>query len=117
MHIPQLTIEENTVLTMRSLLKIYAIVMFKEDITDREAEVLSEYVVYGCNKEADKVIELNYGISGNNIKQIGSRLQKKGLLVPKKYRDIGRDMHPELEKMKEMFLNKDQRFLLLQIWK
>lgn len=117
MQLPKITIDGDTILTMRSLLKIYAIVLFKEDITDREAEVLSEYVVYGCNREADKVIELNYGISGNNIKQIGSRLQKKGLLVPKQYRQIGRDMHPDLEKMKEMFLNKTEKFLLLQVWK
>lgn len=116
MQIPQITIDGDTIWTMRSLLKIYAIVLFKEDITDREAEVLSEYVVYGCNKEADKVIQLNYGISENNVRQIGSRLQSKGLLVPKQYKQ-GREMHPDLEKMKEMFLNKDKRFLLLQVWK
>lgn len=116
MQIPQITIDGDTIWTMRSLLKIYAIVLFKEDITDREAEVLSEYVVYGCNKEADKVIQLNYGISENNVRQIGSRLQSKGLLVPKQYKQ-GREMHPDLEKMKDMFLNKDKRLLLIQVWK
>jgi hypothetical protein len=117
MQIPKIDIDGDKISTMRILLKIYAIVLFKEDITDREAEVLSEYVVYGCNKKADKVIELNYGISSNNIKQIGSRLQKKGLLVPKKYRNVGRDMHPDLELMKSLFLNKEQQYLLLQVWK
>lgn len=117
MQLPKITIDGDTVLTMRSLLKIYSIVVFKEEITDREAEVLSEYIIYGCNKQADAVIELNYGISTNNIKQIGSRLQKKGLLVPKKYRNVGRDMHPTLEKMRELFLNKDHKYLLLQVWK
>ncbi|HSE99877.1 MAG TPA: hypothetical protein VLA48_03190 [Nitrososphaeraceae archaeon] len=117
MQIPKITLDGDTIWTMRSLLKIYTIVLFKEEITDREAEVLSEYIVYGCNRKADKVIELNYGISGNNIKQIGSRLQKKGLLIPKKYRDVGRDMHPELEKIRELFLNKKEKFLLLQVWK
>jgi DNA-directed RNA polymerase sigma subunit (sigma70/sigma32) len=117
MKLPQISMNEDTVSTMRNLLKIYSIVCFKETITNREAQVLSEYVIYGCNKKADEAIELNYGISRNNIKQIGSRLQKKGLLVEKQYRKTGRNMHPLLEDMKKLFTNKDYKFLLLEVWK
>lgn len=117
MTFPQISMNTDTVSTMRNLLKIYSIVCFKEEITNREAEVLSEYIMYGCNKKAEEAIQLNHDISQNNIKQISSRLQKKGLLVPKQYRQTGRNLHPLLDDMKKLFLNRDNKILILEVWK
>lgn len=115
MQIPKINLTGDDVKRMRALLKIYSVVQFNEDITERESEVLSEYIIYGITPQAEQVITLNYGISSNNIKQINSRLQKKGLLVSRPYRQ-GKDLHKELELVREMYKTKNDNFLLIQLW-
>jgi hypothetical protein len=117
MQVPLIAITGDDLTIMRKLIKVHAIIQFDTIITEREADVLSEYVIYGCNKQGDDAIQLNYGISTNNIKQLGSRLQKKGMLVSKKRKDVGRDLHPFLVKMRELFLEKENKHLLIQVWK
>ncbi len=117
MQIPKITLEGDKIQNIRNVLKIYSIVLFKEEITNREAEVLSEYLTYGCSEKGNKAIELNYGIAANNIRQISSRLQKKGLLIPKLYKEgQGRDLHPDLKAVRDNFVTGDHKYLLLQIW-
>jgi len=95
MQVPKIELKGDEIKKMRDLLQIYSIVQFNKEITFREAQVLSEYLVYGVTTEADRAISLNYNISDNNIKQISSRLQKKGLLIPRPYKQ-GKDLHEEL---------------------
>jgi hypothetical protein len=71
-----------------------------------------------CGEKGNRAIELNYGIATNNIRQISSRLQKKGLLIPKHYKEgQGRELHPDLKSVRDNFVEGDHKFLLLQIWK
>lgn len=116
MQIPKITLDGDKVKRVRSLLKIYTIVVFNEEITERESQVLSEYLMYGVTEQAFKAIKLNYGIEDNNRRQIDSRLQKKGLLKFKEYR-LGRQMHEEFEAVRKLFIEDKEKFLLVEIWK
>ena len=118
MQVPKIDLNGDRIQNIRNLLKIYSIVLFKEEITNREVEVLAEYLTYGCGEKGNKAIELNYGIATNNIRQISSRLQKKGLLIPKHYKEgQGRELHPDLKSVRDNFVTGDHKFLLLQVWK
>ena len=116
MQIPKIELTGNEVERMRNLLKIYSIVLFNETITDREVQVLAEYIMYGVSDKAYKAITLNHKIDDNNRKQIDTRLQKKGLLKYKTHKR-GRELHHDLEIMRDLFLNQKNKFLLLEIWK
>lgn len=116
MQVPKIELDGDDVKKMRSLLKIYSIVYFEESITERESQVLSEYILYGITEQAFKAITLNYKIDDNNRKQIDTRLQKKGLLKYKIYKR-GRELHEELEAFRKTFVEDKNKFLLLQIWK
>ncbi len=115
MQIPKINLEGDDVKKMRSLLKIYSIVVFNEIITERESQVLSEYILYGVNDRAFKAITLNYQMNDNSRKQVDTRLQKKGLLKFKTYKR-GRELHEELENFRKTFVEDKNKFLLLQIW-
>ena len=115
MPVPKITLEGDDVKRMRSLLKIYSIVVFKEILTERESQVLAEYVLYGFTDKAFKAINLNYNMNDNSRKQVDTRLQKKGLLKFKTHKR-GRELHEELIVFRKTFVEEKNKFLLVQIW-
>lgn len=114
MQVPKIKLQGNGLEKIRDLLKIYSIVIFKQDITQRESELLSEYLAYGYCKKAQDIARMNYGISDNNIKQLNSRLQKKGLLVPKPYKQ-DKILHRDLEIFRKSFIEGNIEFLILDV--
>lgn len=114
MQVLTLFLEGDDVHKIRSLLKVYSIIVFNEDITTRESEVLAEYLMYGCNDEADKVIMRNYNVNKNNIRQINLRLAKKGILVPK-YNRQGRELNKSFIELRKQIIEEKKSLIVIKI--
>ena len=115
MQIYRISLTGDDVDRIRKLLKIYSIVLFNEEITLRESQVLSEYVTYGISAETNQIISLNHGIAENNIRQVVMRLKTKGLLVNKPHKQ-GTELHPDLKFVRDKFVERKDGTLVLKVW-
>lgn len=108
--IRQITLKQNEVEKIDTVLKVYAITVFSTVLSPKEVEFLRAYLVSGYNEETKKGLELNY--SRANVHTTNCTLQKKGFLIPKPYKQ-DKTLHPKLQEIRTDFIDLKQKFLLL----
>lgn len=108
--IRQITLKQNEVEKLDTILRVYAITVFSTVISPKEVEFLRAYLISGYNEETKKGLELNYNRA--NIHTTNCTLQKKGFLLPKPYKQ-DKELHVKLEEIRSDFIIKKQKFLLL----
>jgi len=104
----------NSLERIRQLVQIMCITRFK-DITPREIDVLCEYFQSETTEDIINSFKLNTGTSSTNFYQTSKRLAEKGILIPIKNKDIGKDLHPDLKVLKELYINNDNKYLIIQV--
>ncbi len=104
---------DNAVERVRQLVHILCITTF-QDVTPRELDVLCEFVLFDYGKEAKNSFMLNHNTTEANFNQIVKRLTDKGILIPKPYKN-GKLMHPDFKKLKELYIDDSNDFLIVQV--
>lgn len=108
--IRQISLKQNDVEKLNTILRVYAITVFSTVISPKEVEFLRDYLISGYNEDTKKGLELKY--SRPNIHTTNCSLQKKGFLLPKPYKQ-DKTLNPKLEEIRNDFILNKQKFLLL----
>lgn len=97
----------------RKIMSIYALVINMQQrsknnfLNQRAADVLAFYMTMGYSKETKNVIVEALDTNIKNINQINAELTKKMFLIRDPYNAQKRSLSPELQKLKQFFLDID----------
>lgn len=104
---------ENNVEKIRQIVHILCITTF-QDVTPRELDVLCEFVLFDYSKEAKNSFMINYKTTEANFNQVVKRLTHKGILIPKPYKN-GKLLHPDFKKLKELYVDNRNDYLIVLV--
>jgi hypothetical protein len=105
---------DNGVEKVRQIVHILCLTTF-QNVTPRELDVLCEFVMFGYTREAKNSFVLNYNTTEANFNQIVKRLTEKGILIPRPYRDKGKLLHPDFEKLKSIYVDNKHEYLIVEV--
>ena len=97
----------------RKIMSIYALVINMQQrsknnfLNQRAADVLAFYMTMGYSKETKNVIVEALDTNIKNLNQINAELTKKMFLIRDPYNAQKRSLSPELQKLKQFFLDID----------
>ena len=97
----------------RKIMSIYALVINMQQrsknnfLNQRAADVLAFYMTMGYSKETKNVIVEALDTNIKNLNQINAELTKKMFLMRDPYNAQKRSLSPELQKLKQFFLDID----------
>lgn len=114
MHKPFLTINcsENKVDKIRQLTRIFCVLSY-EDVTDRELDLLCEFIYNGgVTANAKKSFMMQYETSSANYSQLVKRLFDKKILYNKDHRS-GKVLHSDFQKLAEYYVDTDDMNILV----
>jgi len=87
------------------VINIFAAVVLKNSLSNREIEILRYYLKNGYKPETKLTITLDLNISKKNLDQINHQLQKKRCLIPHSKNYRLKEVNKQLIDLKNCFLN------------
>lgn len=100
---------------IKQIVQMTCITEFNNDVTPREIDVLCEYFLHERSEDAKASFVLNTKTSNANFHQTSKRLAEKGILIPIKNRDIGKELHPTLKSLKKLYIEDNHTYLIVQV--
>lgn len=105
----------NNIELLDTVLSIYSISALKKPISDREREVLREYILNGYSNKTKKALKIALKIKDSNLNTLNYKLKEKGFLLPHPTNQKLKELNKDLSEIKRVFMSEDENLKKLLI--
>lgn len=98
----------NNIELLDTMLSVYSITALKQPLSDRERQVLREYILNGYSIKTKRALRLSLKIKTSNLNTLNYKLKVKGFLIPHPTNQKSKELNKDLEEIRKVFLSEDE---------
>lgn len=105
----------NSIELLDTMLSIYSLTALKKPLSDRERQVLREYILNGYSSKTKKALKISLKINDSNLNTLNYKLKQKGFLIPHPTNQKEKKLNKDLAEIKRVFLSEEKDIRKLMI--
>ena len=99
----------NNIELLDTMLSVYSLTALKKPLSDRERQVLREYILNGYSSKTKKALKLSLKINDSNLNTLNYKLKEKGFLLPHPTNQKLKELNKDLNELKRVFMSEDDK--------
>lgn len=97
----------NTIELLDTMLSVYSLTALKKPLSDRERQVLREYILNGYSTKTKKALKISLKINDSNLNTLNYKLKQKGFLLNHPTNQKLKELNKDLTEIKNVFMSED----------
>lgn len=98
----------NTIELLDTMLSVYSLTALKKPLSDRERQVLREYILNGYSTKTKKALKISLKINDSNLNTLNYKLKQKGFLLNHPTNQKLKELNKDLTEIKNVFMSEDE---------
>ena len=98
----------NTIELLDTMLSVYSLTALKKPLSDRERQVLREYILNGYSTKTKKALKISLKINDSNLNTLNYKLKQKGFLLNHPTNQKLKELNKDLTEIKNVFMSEDK---------
>ena len=90
------------------MLSVYSLTALKKPLSDRERQVLREYILNGYSTKTKKALKISLKINDSNLNTLNYKLKQKGFLLNHPTNQKLKELNKDLTEIKNVFMSEDE---------
>jgi hypothetical protein len=98
----------NTIELLDTMLSVYSLTALKKPLSDRERQVLREYILNGFSTKTKKALKISLKINDSNLNTLNYKLKQKGFLLNHPTNQKLKELNKDLTEIKNVFMSEEE---------
>jgi hypothetical protein len=98
----------NTIELLDTMLSVYSLTALKKPLSDRERQVLREYILNGYSTKTKKALKISLKINDSNLNTLNYKLKQKGFLLNHPTNQKLKELNKDLTEIKNVFMSEEE---------